>query len=654
VTKLVIVAAPIVAFALIVMIRALSGRALSRQALNVSSALILLLYVLITAGLGVFWVARMDLPAFDWHYLFGYCTLVLLVVHLGFQVRVLATFSRRLAPPAWLSEDRRRFRPLVRGVFATIAAVILLSPIAFLVAAARPGVHRVERAPSGPAEQAMDPALAREPERISIERKGTRMSVADYLQAESSYSRIGVLRPSIARTRPGDARELSGERLSLPPAQPHADRTLDQALARDRDGHYVVRRASPSKAASPGEIATLLQHAAGITSRAQPGLALRSAASSGALYPTDLYVVLGAGGALPRGVHYYHPHDHALVRIAADTAAVTQSLPSDSPLSSAPLVIVFGSTFDRTVTKYGLRSYRYVGLDAGHIAANLLVAAAAIGWTCVLEPLFDDERLAAAVGSNGDGEGVVLAAGCGPTQLPERSLRTLPPHALPELPERIDAMELTRLSHRLTSWRLIPGEPLGTGSRPRPPEAETPLKLPAASALTMDVFETIAQRRSFRDYARGPLTGSELRALLAAADAAPLLAEARHVEIRILVRALEGLEPGVYRWQPGLRTLAQVARGDVSSKIEQAGLSQELLGRAAVVFAWTLIDASLGVPRDWRHALIEAGIQAEQIYLAATALGLGACGVGAFYDDEVSALLRGEARAVHLMGVGRR
>jgi nitroreductase len=47
----------------------------------------------------------------------------------------------------------------------------------------------------------------------------------------------------------------------------------------------------------------------------------------------------------------------------------------------------------------------------------------------------------------------------------------------------------------------------------------------------------------------------------------------------------------------------------------------------------------LGPARGYRHALIEAGMVGERAYLAATALGLGVCGIGAFFDDELSALL---------------
>src|SRR5688572_4716959 len=100
--KLLLIAAPILGLALFVLVRALVGRPLSRFVLNVTVALFLLGYVLVTAALGIFWVARMDLPAFDLHYLFGYCVVLLVVVHLGFQLRILATFFRRISPKAWL------------------------------------------------------------------------------------------------------------------------------------------------------------------------------------------------------------------------------------------------------------------------------------------------------------------------------------------------------------------------------------------------------------------------------------------------------------------------------------------------------------------------------------------------------------------------
>ena len=48
---------------------------------------------------------------------------------------------------------------------------------------------------------------------------------------------------------------------------------------------------------------------------------------------------------------------------------------------------------------------------------------------------------------------------------------------------------------------------------------------------------------------------------------------------------------------------------------------------------------ALGPARGYRHALLEAGLVGERVYLQATALGLGVCAVGAFYDDEASRLV---------------
>lgn len=44
--------------------------------------------LLVTAGLGMFWVANRHLPVFDWRCLFGYATVLLVVVNLAFNFRV--------------------------------------------------------------------------------------------------------------------------------------------------------------------------------------------------------------------------------------------------------------------------------------------------------------------------------------------------------------------------------------------------------------------------------------------------------------------------------------------------------------------------------------------------------------------------------------
>ncbi len=77
---------PLVLYGAWLGLAAARGHLPARQALNVHTSVLLALYLLSTAGLGIFWVANQQLPVFDWHYLFGYCTVLLVAVHLGFNL----------------------------------------------------------------------------------------------------------------------------------------------------------------------------------------------------------------------------------------------------------------------------------------------------------------------------------------------------------------------------------------------------------------------------------------------------------------------------------------------------------------------------------------------------------------------------------------
>src|SRR5690242_14937160 len=96
-TKLAWVALPLLIYAAYAAIQIARRRA-ARHALNVQTSLLLMVYLLTTAGLGLFWVANQQLPVFDLHYLFGYATLVLVAVHLAFNLPIVARYLRRGAP----------------------------------------------------------------------------------------------------------------------------------------------------------------------------------------------------------------------------------------------------------------------------------------------------------------------------------------------------------------------------------------------------------------------------------------------------------------------------------------------------------------------------------------------------------------------------
>jgi SagB-type dehydrogenase family enzyme len=86
---------------------------------------------------------------------------------------------------------------------------------------------------------------------------------------------------------------------------------------------------------------------------------------------------------------------------------ITQAALGQKMCLEAAAVFIWTAVFQRSKWKYDQRAYRYVYLDAGHIAGNLALAAVAIGLgTCQIGALFDDE-VNAIVGVDGTDESVV-------------------------------------------------------------------------------------------------------------------------------------------------------------------------------------------------------------------------------------------------------
>jgi len=66
-----------------------------------------------------------------------------------------------------------------------------------------------------------------------------------------------------------------------------------------------------------------------------------------------------------------------------------------------------------------------------------------------------------------------------------------------------------------------------------------------------------------------------------------------------------------------------------------------------------VLDRTWG-PRGYRYAMMTAGRLGQRLYLAASAMGLGCCGIGAFYDREARELLglNETSRLLYLVAVG--
>lgn len=153
---------------------------------------------------------------------------------------------------------------------------------------------------------------------------------------------------------------------------------LEEALQRRRSV-----RAFRHQSLTSFELSQLLWAAQGMT---DPG-GYRTAPSAGALYPLELYAVT------PEGVYRYDSADHALARIREGDPRrrLHQAALSQEPVLHAPLILVVTAVYGRTEAKYGPeRSPRYVHLEAGHAAQNVLLEAVCLGLGAVPIGAFHD------------------------------------------------------------------------------------------------------------------------------------------------------------------------------------------------------------------------------------------------------------------------
>jgi SagB-type dehydrogenase family enzyme len=81
--------------------------------------------------------------------------------------------------------------------------------------------------------------------------------------------------------------------------------------------------------------------------------------------------------------------------------AIAATTPFADIAAGAAAVIVVSAVFWRSRFKYGLRGYRFVLLEAGHVAQNILLAAAALGLAAVPLGGFYDRRVDELLGVNG-------------------------------------------------------------------------------------------------------------------------------------------------------------------------------------------------------------------------------------------------------------
>ncbi len=203
------------------------------------------------------------------------------------------------------------------------------------------------------------------------------------------------------------------------------------------------------------------------------------------------------------------------------------------------------------------------------------------------------------------------------------------------------------------------------------PEARTVELPPPVEKGGISLWEATGRRRSVRDFRRMPISLTDLSQLLWASQgitkavgdyalrSAPSAGALYPVETYLSVQLVEGVEAGIYHYGvPGHR-LELLSAGDFRVAAAEAALDQGFLAEAAVVFAWTAVFERSKwkyKQRAYRYVYLDAGHIAQNISLAAVALGLGSCQIAALYDDEVNAILGVDGKEesiLYMTAVGR-
>ncbi len=391
----------------------------------------------------------------------------------------------------------------------------------------------------------------------------------------------------------------------------------------------------------------LLALSAGLTAQSQGGIYLRAQASAGALYPNELYLVSKGMADLPDGLWHYAPDRHGL-RLLRDgdlSGAVAATL--DGPPRGLSLLI--SGVFWKSAWKYKTRAWRYCLLDGGHVLANLELALAASGLGQALCLDFAAEPAQALLGLDPAREALLtgLAAGAEVEAGPSLDDDWQPPAEEPFSPRegRDPVIAEAAALGGLDAPAPAPAWP----SEPAPANAA---RLEPTAPQGPDLARVVAARRSRRNFLAQPLEPGQLALLLAA-----VLPAGGPLGATVLLGPGGGPGAGVYAWHARDRALERVAGQDQRRAVTVASLGQMWVGQAALNLVLWADPARLqktAGERGYRHAMLAAGRAGQRLYLAATALGLGCCGVGAFYDAEMAraALLPPKAEPLYLLAAG--
>jgi SagB-type dehydrogenase family enzyme len=466
--------------------------------------------------------------------------------------------------------------------------------------------------------------------------------------------------PSVFKSYPGERSISLSDNASLPDLSLSGILMNSQVLA-------------PAHLLQESDLSQILRLTCSLTAKAATSIGpfyYRSVASAGALYPTELYLAALDLQGIGNGLYHYSIAQQGLTPLREGHFGSFLKGAAQWPEGFHPGLTFFISViFFRSSWKYRDRAFRYHLLDTGHLLENLLLALKAQKLPWALTYDFDDNAINHFLGLDSTGE-TVLALVSLPDYSKKEKPATLP---IPDLDESF--LKASRVALKEEAYPIIQAlvqsgcersaqsVPLQTSDTGISIKRWISLKPVDPWPEKINYPAAVLTRRSKRNFIMQLLPLPTFQAMLDGISAE--LSESRHIPensdssitIGVLIGQVEGFTPGFYLLDRKSFQLGLVQEGSYLTPMAKISLDQMWLAQAGfhMLFISDLaaLDGHQG-PRGYRYSLMSAGRLGERLYLLATAMGLGCCGIGAFYDQEAAELLGLDEnnRLVYFLAVG--
>jgi len=215
-------------------------------------------------------------------------------------------------------------------------------------------------------------------------------TVGDNFQFETKYVRNRKLssslnwanRPEIYKNYP------SNKIVQLPNNFHHSTVSFTEVIQKRKSVRFFS-----TLPLSKEDLAFLLWASTGIQ-RTEHGYDYRTTPSAGALYPIETYIAVNNVEDITEGIYHYNIKNHFLeeIKLGSFGDKIAHAALDQEMCTEASVVFIWTAIFRRSKWKYSQRAYRYIYLDAGHIAQNLALAAVSLTCgSCQVGAFFDDE-----------------------------------------------------------------------------------------------------------------------------------------------------------------------------------------------------------------------------------------------------------------------